>query len=174
MAPRGQLPWRTGITIQWTPSTRIRYATILDCIEEYPKTSTNVDQFVTAFFENTIDNYLSTETHPVQTKKVRASMVRYLKDTQDEATRATIERLFLTFSGYVHANYAHLMEVYNGHAHDFNIAGVPSKEERERRLPHVRYAAGSVLMAGAFIARSLGLDEFDRAFMQAMELEEQS
>jgi len=48
-----------------------------DCVEEvyflledFPKTSRNVDQFVQSFFENTIDGYLSNETPAVPTKKL--------------------------------------------------------------------------------------------------------
>ena len=54
-------------------------AEIYFLLEEFPKTSSTVDRFVKAFFESTIDGYLSMETHPVQTQKIRKAMVRVLK-----------------------------------------------------------------------------------------------
>jgi len=95
-------------------------------LEEFPKTSSNVDQFVKSFFESTIDGYLSLETPPVPTKKIRSAMVRVLKDRQDEETHIRIQNIYKTFSGYVHANYAHIMEIYNGGTLDFSLAGVSS------------------------------------------------
>src|SRR6266498_1819450 len=85
-------------------------AEIYFLLEDFPKTSGHVDQFVKAFFERTIDGYLSMETHPVESKKIRSAMVRILRNRHDEETRAMLQRLYITFSGYVHANYAHIME----------------------------------------------------------------
>jgi hypothetical protein len=55
-----------------------------DCVEEvyflledFPKTSRNVDQFVQSFFENTIDGYLSNETPAVPTKKIRSAVFAF-------------------------------------------------------------------------------------------------
>jgi hypothetical protein len=101
-------------------------AEIYFLLEEFPKTSSNVDQFVKSFFESTIDGYLSLETPPVPTKKIRSAMVRVLKDRQDEETHIRIQNIYKTFSGYVHANYAHIMEIYNGGTLDFSLAGVSS------------------------------------------------
>src|SRR5437867_4205634 len=106
----------------------------------HPKTSGHVDQFVKAFFERTIDGYLSMETHPVESKKIRSAMVRILRNRHDEETRAMLQRLYITFSGYVHANYAHIMEVYGGTKPNFNLAGVPSIGERQKRMEHVESA----------------------------------
>jgi len=61
----------------------------------------------------------------VPTKKIRSAVVRVLKGRHDDATRNLLERIFKTFSGYVHASYAHIMEVYNGATFDFNLKGVP-------------------------------------------------
>jgi hypothetical protein len=128
-------------------------------LEEFPKTSTNADQFVRAFFETTIDGYLSAETEAVPTKKIRSAVVRVLHDQQqNEETRARIERVYKTFSGYVHANYAHVMEMFGGRNHDFNLRGVLSPAERERRSEYVELASNSVLFSGGYVARGLGAD----------------
>ena len=83
-------------------------------LEAFPKTSSNVDQFVKSFFEGTIHGYLSGETHPVQSKKIRNATLRILEAEQNHQMREDFESVYKTFSGYVHANYAHIMEMYNG------------------------------------------------------------
>jgi hypothetical protein len=87
------------------------------------------------------------ETHPVSTQKIRNAMVRVLKGRHDEETSTRINHVFKTFSGYVHANYSHIMETYNGGARDFNLAGVASVQQRQMRMQHVELAAESVLQA---------------------------
>ena len=84
-------------------------------------------------------------------------MVRVLKGRHDEVLLRVTERIYKTFCGYVHANYAHIMEVYNGSTGDFNLAGVPSMQQRQMRMEHVELATSSTLEAAAFIAQTLGL-----------------
>jgi hypothetical protein len=127
-------------------------------LEEFPKASSNIDKFVKCFFEHTIDGYLSTETPSVPTQKIRSAAVRVLKG--NERTRTDMENIYKTFCGYVHANYSHIMEVYNGATYDFNLSGVPSVKERQMRMEHVELAANSVLHAAAFISDTLVVTEF--------------
>jgi hypothetical protein len=128
-------------------------------LENFPSTTSNVDKFVNSFFANSIDGYLSNQTPPVATEKIKSAMVRVLKGSQDDATRAAIDRIYKTFCGYVHANYAHIMEVYGGSVPDFNITGVPSLQQRQIRMEHVDLAGNGVLHAAAFIAHTLGLKD---------------
>ena len=137
-------------------------------LEDYPKTSTNVDKFVRGFFENTIDGYLSTETPAVESKKIRAAMVRVLKGQHDEETRQRIDRIYTTFCGYVHANYAHIMEAYNGATLSFNLAGIPDRSQKEMRLEHIELAASGVASAAAFIAKTLDMDDLYREIMREL------
>ncbi len=136
-------------------------------LEKFPQASSNVDKFVKSFFESTIDGHLSKETPPVPTEKIRSAMVRVLKGSQDEDTRRMIESIYKTFSGYVHANYAHVMEIYNGDTCDFNLAGVPSIQQCQMRMEHVEHAASSVLHAAAFAAYTLGLKDLHHDIVQA-------
>jgi hypothetical protein len=136
-------------------------------LEQFPRTSANVDQFMKAFFESNIDEYLSTKTLPVSTRKNRSARVRYLKGTHDQETYDRLEIVFKTFSGYVHANYAHIMEIFGGRARDFNLRGVPSLREQELRAEHVELAARSVLHAAAFIAEKVGLAELHRDIVES-------
>jgi hypothetical protein len=125
-------------------------------MENFPRTSGNVDKFVKSFFASNIYGYLSNEAHPVPMDKIKSAMVRVLNGSQDEATRAIIDRIYKTFCGYAHANYAHIMEIYGG-APDFNISGVPSVQQRQMRIEHVHLAADGVLHAAAFVAHTLNL-----------------
>jgi len=160
---------RSGLFIDFGVSIRC----VNDCneeiyflLEEFPKTSDSVDKFVKAFFENTIDGYLSAETPPVLRQKIRSAVVRVLKGGQDDKTQKLLERIYKAFCGYAHANYAHIMEIYNGGTRDFNLAGVPSEAQCEMRMQHVELAAGSVLHAAAFIAQKLELKELHGEFMK--------
>jgi hypothetical protein len=125
-------------------------------LEEYPNRSANVNRFVKSFFENTIDEYLSSETPPVPSSKIRSATVRLLKGRHDDEMRKLTEQIYKTFCGYIHANYAHIMEVYNGRAKDFNLTGVPSLQQSEMRMAHVHESTISVLHAAAFVAHTLG------------------
>jgi len=157
---------RAGLFVDFFAAIR----SVNDCTEEvyflletYPeKPGPKVEQFVKGFFENTIDGYLDTETHQVPRDKIRSAVVRVLKGGQNEATRQLTERIYKTFCGYVHANYAHIMEIYNGGKDDYNLGGVPSVEERTKRMVHVNLCANSVLMAAAFAA-----DKFKRDALYA-------
>lgn len=139
---------------------------VFDCTDEiyflfenYPKASGHAEQFVKGFFESTIDSYLDGETPSVPTKKIRNAVVRVLKGRHDDETQKRMEKIYVTFCGYIHANYAHIMEVYNGRAHDFNLAGVPSEKQRAEKLQYVEVTAESVRLSAAFLAQKLELHE---------------
>jgi hypothetical protein len=121
-------------------------------LENFPTASGNVDQFVRSFFESTMDGYLSKETPAVPRKKIRSAEVRVFKGNPDDGMLRMSENIYKTFCGYVHADYAHIMEVYEGKSRDFNLAGVPSVQQRQMRMEHVEVAAESVLHAASFIA----------------------
>jgi hypothetical protein len=129
-------------------------------LEEFPKTSSNVDRFVKGFFESkmTIGGHLSQTTPAVETAKIRSARVRYLKGRHDEATRKLLDRVYKTFSGYVHANCAQIMETFGGAARNVNLAGIPSIEERQKRMEYVGLETNEVLLAASFIAHTLGLN----------------
>lgn len=139
-------------------------------LEQHPATSGHVHQFVKAFFEATIDSDMDDEATPaVPVKKIRAAVVRVLKGRHDDATQKVMEGTHKTFSGYIHANYAHVMEVYNGGPDDFNLAGVPSASLRAERMQYVDVAVTSVLLAAAFIAQTLTLHELHVEFAKFLD-----
>ena len=129
-------------------------------MEEFPKTSGNVDKFVKGFFESemTTDGYRSQTTPAVETTKIRSARVRYLKGAHDDATHKLLERLHKTFSGYVHANCAEIMETFGSPARNFNLAGIPSVEERQKRMDYVELETDAVLRTASLVAHTLGLN----------------
>lgn len=149
-----------GLFIDFGASIRM----VNDCIEEvyfiletYPEApSANAVQFVEGFFTHTVDNYLDADAEPVARNKIRNSVVRVLHDgEQNEATRARVERIYKTFCGYIHANYAHIMEVYGGAQPSFNLGGITSLRQREIRKEHVKLAMNAVAFAAIFVAKKL-------------------
>lgn len=134
-------------------------------LEQYPAVSDHVHQFVTAFFEATIDRDMNEGTSAVPTKKIRAAVVRVLNGCHDDATQRVKERIYKIFSGYIHANYAHVMEVYNGGLDDFNLTGVTSEFLRNERMEYVNVAIISVILAAALITQKLGLHDLHREFV---------
>jgi hypothetical protein len=157
-----KLLWERGLFVDLGVIIRCVYdcqSEIYFLLEAFPKTSSNVDQFVKSFFEGTIDGYLSGETHSVQTKKIRSAMLRVLEAEQNNQMREAFESIYKTFSGYVHANYAHIMEMYNGETLDFNLPGISDVHPRAIRVEHVELAANAVAHSAAFIAHKIGLKD---------------
>lgn len=139
-------------------------------LENFPITSGNVDRFVRSFFESTIDGYLLNELPDVPRKKIRSAEVRVLKGRHDDRMLKMSEDIYKVFCGYVHADYAHIMEVYEGKSCNFNLSGVPSVQQRQIRMEHVEVAAELILHAAAFIPDTLGLNELHRDIVQALAL----
>jgi len=150
-----------GLLIDFGAAARGVYDAVAEVyflFEKYPETSANVDQFVDSFFETTIREYLEQRVPPVPTKKIRAAATRAVLGVHDEVYRAPMDRVFQTFSGYVHANYAHVMEVYFEPEDSFNLLGVPHLEPSLLRAEHIDQAGIAVSHAAWFVARSLRLD----------------
>jgi hypothetical protein len=138
-------------------------------LEDYPNEySQHVEQFIQNFFEGTIDGYLGATTHQVQRDKIRSAHVRVLKGQHDDAAQKLLERIYKTFSGYTHAGYAHILEVYNGGTDSFNLTGVPSEVVRRGWQEHYDIACNAVLMAGAFSAQKFGKNDYYGAMMKAV------
>jgi hypothetical protein len=146
-----------------------------DCIEEvyfllehFPQSSGNVDKFVKGFFESkmTIGGDSSQTTPAVERAKIRGARVRYLKDTQDDATQQLLDRTYKTFSGYVHANNAQIMEMFGGPTRSFNLTGIHSEEETRKRMEYVELCTNAVVYAAVFIAQKLGLDTLHREIIR--------
>jgi hypothetical protein len=137
-------------------------------LEEYPEASSNVNKFVKGFFESkmTIDGHTSPTTPAVERSKIRSAMVRYLKDAHDHATQQRMERIYRTFSGYVHANNGQIMETFGGPSSSFNLAGICSAEETQKRMVFVSLQSEAVMHAAVFVAHKLGMEAIYHALRQ--------
>lgn len=145
---------------------------ITDCLNEvyflletYPHQSSNVKKFVANFRETTIDGHLSPSTDAVESKKIQNSKARALgKGAEFNKAQEGIRRIFKTFSGYIHSNYSHIMQIYGGKPTDlrFQLSGVPS---RDQKLQHSQFIGGMVNMAAltiAFMAQKLSLGQLGK------------
>ena len=128
-------------------------------LEKYPEKSSNVEKFVKEFFSKTIDNYLSAEEEPVPNKKILNAYARVLSgQKQDEEIKQTIYRIYKTNSGYIHASYAHIMEMFGGDSsHSFNLSGIPSQQQISMRLEIVDTAKITVIQTIMFVAQKFEL-----------------
>src|SRR4051794_28976076 len=136
-------------------------------LENFPETSPDVDRFVNLFFETTIDGFKTTR-GSIPTKKIKEAEIRVLRDGRvDEDAYKLIDNVHHTFSGYVHANYAHIMEVYNRVTDSFNLGGVPELREFFKRAEYLDTAQRGVLQAGTFIAGRLGKAELKSELVQS-------
>jgi len=142
------------------------YRCVSDCLaevhfllEEYPERSSTVEKFLKYFFSMTIDGHLKSAEQHVQSKEIHNAMVRSLTGKpQDEPVKKMISHIYQTFSGYVHAGYAHIMQMYGG-APDFNIGGIPSIKQRTMQMQLVVEGQKSVIYSIAHASRKFGLKE---------------
>jgi hypothetical protein len=96
-------------------------------------------------------------------------MIRTLTGSeQDERTKKSLTNVYKIFSGYTHAGYAHIMQMYGGSrlSLSFNIAGIPSQAQKDMHMQLVIEAYKSTLNATAYDARTFSKTELYRDVMQ--------
>lgn len=152
------------------------YRCVNDCssevyfmLEEYPNSSQHVDQFVESFYGKTSEY--------IPTQKIHSALVRVLSGLEkDDETRARISNIYKTFSGYIHAHYAHVMQIYGGPVPDcnFKLEGVPSIEQRAMHREFVKQAYFSTLHSMGYAAHKFGLNDIYYEIVQIVEVEEES
>jgi len=145
-------------------------AEIYFLLEEYPKQSSNVQKFMREFFSKTIDGHLTASDEPVQTKKIHNAMVRSLTGSeQDERVKQTLTNVYRTFSGYTHAGYSHIMQMYGGSTDHltFNISGILSQSQRDMHMQLVIETYTSLLYVMAYVANTFHLADLHREIMQS-------
>jgi hypothetical protein len=134
------------------------YRCVGDCVEEiafllekYPEQSDLAKKFIENFFKFTIDN-CTPELRPVSKSEIHSANARHLTGQRmDEEILHKMKSVYKTFCGYIHANYAHIMEIYGGSNRNFNLLGVPSKEQIEMRMQIVQESYNSVLFTAILI-----------------------
>ena len=157
------------------------YRCVVDCtsevyflMEKYPEQSSTVQKFLRHFYSTTIDGYLSdgslsSGVEPVPTKKIHNAMIRSITGReQAEPMKRIVTNIYRTYSGYTHAGYSHIMEMYGGSNPNltFNISGIPSQKQIEKNWQNVIEAYKSVLYAIAHAARKFGRKDLYRDVKQ--------
>lgn len=146
------------------------YRCVEDCVaevyfllENYPDQSSNVRKFQKEFYSKTIDGCLSSNEEHVQTKKIQNAMIRVISgNEQDERVKKSLTNVYKAFSGYTHAGYSHIMQMYGSTyptPPSFNISGIPSHDQIDMHMQLVIEAYKSVLYSIARVAHTFDLEE---------------
>jgi hypothetical protein len=59
------------------------------------------------------------------------------------------------------------METFGGPAHNFNLDGIPSIAERQKRMEYVDLETDAVLRATSFVAHTMGLTTLHQDIVQS-------
>jgi hypothetical protein len=140
-------------------------------LEEYPKASEYVDQFIKSFFEHTIDGYDSAKT-PAVSKKIKRSAALSFKRAQivDEELIRQSEKLirmsqkkYKNLCGYIHADYAPIMATYGGifPNQSFNLLGVSSVPHKELYMQLANLSYITVLRCMSFVCSTFDQKEIE-------------
>ncbi len=141
-------------------------------LEKYPEKSQHVDQFIKAFFEANIDGKWEIVTEHVETRKIHNAMVRVISGLkEDEGTRKRNLNVYKIFSGYIHAHYGHIMQIYGGNPRSFNLGGVNSIQYKNDQMQIVETAYDTVLLTLGFVAQKFGLREISKEILELLEIE---
>jgi len=145
------------------------YRCVADCIseiyfllEKYPEKSDLVEKFIANFSQTTIDQNLNSKTEFILSKKIHSATVRILSESKNNhQVQEIIRRIYKAFSGYVHSNYSHIMQIYGGPGENFsfNLGGVPSDNQKLIHFQLFDQTMISVRHVIAFMANIFGQHE---------------
>jgi len=126
-------------------------------LENYPTISSKVAKF--------IDHFLATQTstdekeaHPIPSGKIHSAEARVFKKQLNFSDfMGRIRNVYETFSGYVHGQYPHIIEIYGGRPDNlkFSTSGVLSIEKRLSYTQVIDATITSTELSIAFIAFKL-------------------
>lgn len=126
-------------------------------LEKYPETTSKVEQFVRHFMA---DTKTDEKVAPVLSRKIHSAQARFSEDTLNPNDALKMVRnVYETFSGYVHSQCPHIMEIYGGPPHDqkFRTGGVLNPVRIQANAQIVEATVESTEIALAFMAYKLGL-----------------
>lgn len=128
-------------------------------LENYPDTSVTVDKHVRHFESTSLISKIE-RTETIISKKIHSAHARVYKEQLNFSDcRNSIRKIFEIFSGYVHSNYPHIMEIYGGDDLTFHIRGVSSPKKITEFTALFEGAIGSTETSLGFMAMKLGLSE---------------
>ncbi len=137
----------------------------------------NVQRLLDAFFENhdlTPDEMLQTMKKPATfpRKKVYPTVGRFLAPENPDRPQRIMKVTEEMFSGYVHASYPHVMEMYEGSRNEFQMSGIKARIPEWTKQLALRI--DSALTQFALLAKTLGLADLANELLVAREALEQS
>jgi hypothetical protein len=143
---------------------------ILDCVNEiyfllenYPEVSQTGEKFLQNFREATIDKLFQESTDVVLSKKIRNASARVRAKrgniTVDEA-KGRLDRPYKIFSGYVHSQYAHIMEIYGGYPSErvFKVEGITNEQRKSDYLVWIEELDEMVIHSLTYMAQQLSYE----------------
>jgi hypothetical protein len=136
-------------------------------LENYPTISSKVERFID-HFSSTQASTDEKEAYPVPSRKIHSAEARlFEKQLNPSDTNRRIRNVYEIFSGYVHGQYPHIMEVYGGRPLKFNTSGVLSTEKRRFYAKLIDANIDSTEIAIAFIAFKLDMNNLFREILDA-------
>lgn len=154
---------------------------ILDCVneiyfllEKYPEVSQTVEKFLQNFREATIDDQLEEGTDVVPSRKIRNASARVRAEGGQlnfDQAKAVLDRPYKIFSGYVHGQYSHIMEIYGGPPNEwsFKVEGITSEKRRADYLIWIVELDEMVIHSLAYMAKQFNCEQVLRGIIQHFE-----
>ena len=151
---------------------------IIDCVDEiyflletYPEVSETVEKFLKNFRESTIDGPLEEGTDIVPSKKIRNASARVRAKEgyiTFDRSKASLDRPYKIFSGYVHGQYSHIMEIYGGPPNErsFKVEGITSDRRKADYLIWIGELDEMVILSMAFMAKQFNCEQVLREIIQ--------
>ena len=154
---------------------------ILDCateidflLEKYPEVSQTGENFIQNFRKVTIDDLLEKGTDVVLSKKIRNASARVRAKEgfiTCDAAKSSLDKLYKIFSGYVHSQYAHIMEIYGGNPSEwaFKVEGLTSESRKADYWEWIRELEELVIHRLAYMAKQFGYEPVLREIIHHFE-----
>ena len=138
---------------------------IFDCVteidfllEDYPTVSSQAEKFLQNFREATIDELESQTTNAVLSKKIRNASARVRAKegviTFDQA-KTNLDKIYKAFSGYVHGQYSHIMEIYGGppNQQEFKVGGITNEQKKLEYREWIKELDNMTILGLVFMAK---------------------
>lgn len=151
--------------------------TMSDCIndiyfmlENFPETTPEVDKYLTHFFTDGVEEPViaeteSKKTHRTKIRKIHASRARQLSEYVNfPIDRDMVYRTYSAYSGYVHAGYPSIMELYGGpDVPKFSLEGVKEGEKiRDWNQNLLSLIRSAILVFGFMAEKYYDIDLIER------------
>ena len=139
-------------------------------LEEYPTITSKVEKFIAHFVAAPASSH-EKEALPVPSRKIHSAEARFFEPYLNPSDAIKkIRNVYETFSGYVHSQFPHIMEIYGGPSGHwkFNTSGVLSSDKGRVYLELMTVTITSTEYAMAFMALKLGMEDLFLKILQEL------